>query len=516
MLMKTKAQLITELETAQKRIEKLEHVLKKQTPAKDGGQEQEKLARLLEILPVGISILDGEQKGVFQNSALSRILDLNAEGIKTGSYKKRKYLAADGSPMPADGFASVQAEKSGQAVYNVETGVVKESGETIWTNVSAIPVDLPDWKTVIVTSDITERKLLETSLRESRENLQYFFDSASDLIQSVDEKGNYLYVNATWCRTLGYATEEALQMTMMDIIDPSHHEHCRALLNSLIVDQHPQQLEVVFRNKAGEPVIVEGSVSSRRDKNGHIATNGIFRNITERKRAEEALRESYDQLSIANIALENAMRVKDEFLASMSHELRTPLTGILGLSEAIQMNTYGELNDKQKKILNSIHDSGNHLLTLINDILDLSKIEAGKLEIETSPSLLSDICQASLQLTKGMAHQKHQHVKYSATVEPILLDVDARRVKQILVNLLSNAIKFTPENGELGLDVEPDGVKQQVRLIVWDKGIGIKPENLSKLFQPFTQIDSGLAREYSGTGLGLSLVQRLVELHNAV
>jgi CheY-like chemotaxis protein len=198
----------------------------------------------------------------------------------------------------------------------------------------------------------------------------------------------------------------------------------------------------------------------------------------------------------------------------MSHELRTPLTGILGLSEALQLNTYGELNERQQRTLKNIEESGRHLLELINDILDLSKIEAGKLDLNFVPCSVADVCQASLQLTKGMAHQKNQIVNYSPPTEHILVQADVRRFKQILVNLLSNAVKFTPKDGEIGLEVHLDDAGQSVDLTVWDKGIGIKDEDLGRLFQPFTQIDSSLAREYSGTGLGLSLVRRLVELHN--
>ena len=247
--------------------------------------------------------------------------------------------------------------------------------------------------------------------------------------------------------------------------------------------------------------------------------------IIERKRVEELLAEERNQLarrveertadlSNANADLARALRVKDEFLASMSHELRTPLTGILGFSEALQLKAYGELSDKQTKTIKSIEDSGRHLLELINDILDLSKIEAGKLELQFTTCSITDICQSSLQLIKGMANQKRQIVYYEPTEEPVAVYVDSRRIKQILVNLLSNAVKFTPEDGELGLDVEPDSIEKKITLTVWDKGIGIKPEDMEKLFKPFTQIDSSLAREYSGTGLGLSLANRLTELHN--
>jgi signal transduction histidine kinase/CheY-like chemotaxis protein len=229
---------------------------------------------------------------------------------------------------------------------------------------------------------------------------------------------------------------------------------------------------------------------------------------------EQRVRERTAELSRVNADLGHAVRVKDEFLAGMSHELRTPLTGILGLSEVLQLKIYGELNDKQSKTLKTIEESGRHLLDLINDILDLSKIEAGKLELQFVPYSLADICQASLQLIKGMAQHKHQYVHYSPPAETIIVYADARRLKQLLVNLLSNAIKFTPENGELGLEVEASQSEQNVKLTVWDKGIGIKAEDMQKLFKPFVQLDSGLAREYSGTGLGLSLVQHLTELHN--
>ncbi|MBI5954823.1 MAG: response regulator [Chloroflexi bacterium] len=229
---------------------------------------------------------------------------------------------------------------------------------------------------------------------------------------------------------------------------------------------------------------------------------------------EQRVQERTGDLNRVNADLARAVRVKDEFLASMSHELRTPLTGILGLSEALQLKVYGELSEKQSKTLKNIEESGRHLLDLINDILDLSKIEAGKLDLQFAPCSLADVCMGSLQLIKGMAQKKDQRVYYSPPTDPISVYVDARRLKQMLVNLLGNAIKFTPQNGELGLDVQTNRSGRKIKLTVWDKGIGIKTEDLPNLFKPFVQLDSGLAREYSGTGLGLSLVRRLAELHN--
>jgi PAS domain S-box-containing protein len=249
--------------------------------------------------------------------------------------------------------------------------------------------------------------------------------------------------------------------------------------------------------------------------------------IAQRKRFEILLADEKSQLADrvdkrtadlnhANIDLAYAMRAKDEFLAGMSHELRTPLTSILGFSESLQLKIYGELNEEQTRIVKVIDESGRHLLSLINDILDLAKIDADRLELQLEPCSLADICEASLQLTNGLAQQKNQLVHYSPAAGPVLVRADARRLKQILVNLLGNAIKFTPPGSDLGLEIQLVPSEKIIKLIVWDKGVGIKPEDIHKLFMPFVQIDSGLAREYSGTGLGLSLVKRLTELHNGV
>jgi len=218
-------------------------------------------------------------------------------------------------------------------------------------------------------------------------------------------------------------------------------------------------------------------------------------------------------LHIANAELRRANRLKDEFLASMSHELRTPLNSILGLSESLQLGTYGQLNERQHTTLQYIEESGRHLLALINDILDVSKIEAGQMQLETGPVSVESVAQASLQFVRQSAFKKQIKVNLSIDSPLTPIEADERRLKQILVNLLNNAVKFTAEGGTIGLEVVADSDNRMTHFTVWDTGIGIAPEDMERLFQPFIQLDARLARSYTGTGLGLTLVQRMTEMH---
>ncbi len=251
---------------------------------------------------------------------------------------------------------------------------------------------------------------------------------------------------------------------------------------------------------------------------------GVVSDITELKQAEIALAEERARLAqrvaertaelrAANAELAQASQLKDKFLANMSHELRTPLNAILGMSEVLRREIYGSLNEKQLDALHYIEESGQHLLALVTDILDLSKIEAGKLKLQIGSVSVEDVCQTSLRLIKQAAQEKQVKVLSKLDDKVTVLQVDGRRLKQILVNLLSNAVKFTTDGGQIGLEVEGDPEQNVVHFTVWDTGIGISEEDMPYLFQPFVQVDSSLSRPYEGTGLGLSLVSRLAQMH---
>ena len=239
----------------------------------------------------------------------------------------------------------------------------------------------------------------------------------------------------------------------------------------------------------------------------------------ERAHLAEHVKERTAELSAANAQLVHAVRARDEFLASMSHELRTPLNAILGMAEVLQTGAYGTLSDKQQDLLRTIVHSGHHLLELINDILDIAKIEAGQLVLHLYPMPIAAMCRTCVELVERMAVKKQVQVKLDLSEEANVIWGDELRIQQILINLLNNAIKFTPSGGKVGLEVTVDPRKTTAYFTVWDTGIGMSLDDLRRLFsgpngpKPFVQLDSGLSRQYEGTGLGLSLVYHLTELH---
>jgi signal transduction histidine kinase len=211
--------------------------------------------------------------------------------------------------------------------------------------------------------------------------------------------------------------------------------------------------------------------------------------------------------------LARAWRTRDIFLAITNHELRTPLNIILGFTEALQEEIYGPLTEKQRTTLQTIETSGHNLLTLINNILDLTRIESGNLTLQRTAIDVAELGQAVLRTVRIEAQQKNITLLFSPQEAAGTIQADERYLHRILVSLLSNAVKFTPHNGQVGFDVDWDDAQHVVRLSVWDTGIGIPAEQQAHIFEPFFQLDSGIERRYEGAGLGLALAARLVELH---
>jgi len=233
--------------------------------------------------------------------------------------------------------------------------------------------------------------------------------------------------------------------------------------------------------------------------------------ITERKEIEDGLKKAHEELEALATELKRTSRVKSEFLANMSHELRTPLNSINGFSEVLYDETFGPLNEKQKKYINNVLTSGKHLLLLINQILDMAKVEAGKMMLTLSSLPMKSLLDEISLLVADMVSKKKLQMTLKIAEDLPNIEADDLKVKQIIYNLLSNAVKFTPEGGNIGMRAKK--ADSDIEIVVWDTGDGIAPENMEKIFEGFFRVDTPYSRVTEGTGLGLPLSRKLVELH---
>ncbi|MEI7770787.1 MAG: ATP-binding protein [Chloroflexales bacterium] len=355
---------------------------------------------------------------------------------------------------------------------------------------------------------LSARSQAEEALRESEEQTRLLFEESPDAVVLFDDAGRVTRMNHAFERMTGHPAEDITGQTL-DALRVVSHEQFAALRASMItpLQAYSRLITAEFRLTDAHGAVRDVGVRAfGLTIHGHRHYLSTMRDITIEKQVTETLRQ-------ANAELARAGRTKDEFLANMSHELRTPLNAILALSETLQEQIMGPLNERQMTSLYHIEDSGRHLLDLINDILDLSKVEAGRLELQIDTIMVAEVCQSSLVFVKELALRKSVKLALQLNDPMAELKADSRRLKQMLVNLLNNAVKFTPDNGQVRLEVTTDSAEGVIRFLVHDTGIGITPEDLARLFQPFQQLDSSLSRQHEGTGLGLALVRRLAELH---
>lgn len=375
-------------------------------------------------------------------------------------------------------------------------------------------IDIDDLKMAHQTLEELNRTL-EERVRERTAQVQDLYDNAPNGYHSLDESGRIIMINHTALNWLGYSRDDLLGKPFTDLLPISDREAFIIRFDPFkpYGTEHSTELELIRKDGSLLPVLMN-TVVVYDAKGQFLQSRSTIFDVTERRKTERALRESRDELRIANTALAKAARLKDEFLANMSHELRTPLNSILIFSESLLEQISGPLTEQQQQWVQNIEASGRHLLSLINDILDLSKIEAGQITLQKETVPVAQICEASLLFVKEMAIKKQLALTYQLNDHQAQVEADPKRLKQILVNLLSNAIKFTPTRGKVELNVTVDQVAGVIRYVVEDTGIGIAAADISRLFQPFTQLDSSLSRHHEGTGLGLALVQKLTALHN--
>ena len=359
------------------------------------------------------------------------------------------------------------------------------------------------------TRDVTERKRIENALADSKARLQAIVDTALTAIVTMDGHGVITGWNPRAEAIFGWSQDEVLGNPLAETIIPTQHRaaHRAGLARYLATGEGPvlgKVLELSALERGGREFPVELAISPATAPGGSPLFVGFVRDISARKQAADAIANLNSELKIAN-------QHKSEFLANMSHELRTPLNSILGFSELLLDDTSARYDaSTHQKFLSQINTSGRHLLALISDILDLSKVEAGRMTLKLESFSVSDVVGDVLATIEPIATKKRIAIKADVAAAG-KLEADAGKFKQMLLNLASNAVKFTPEGGMVSMDARrlPEGVE----IAVTDTGIGIAQSDLDRLFKEFQQLDSGPGRRQEGTGLGLALTKRLARLH---
>jgi PAS domain S-box-containing protein len=465
---------------------------------------------LTEHVPDAIAITSQSGELTYANPAYSKLIGISADA----AHNALDHLKPDDQRAIMEGLKHQIAEHGhwrGTLTWQ------RADGSPVYVRGTAFPMHghaqgQPSALGVVF-QDVTEQLSIDTQLQRNQKLFESVLNGSSAIIFVKDLEGTFLLVNRNLADLMHMQPEDVIGRNQADLF-PSE----------IVAEWNASKKQVVEQNRTiafEESLMLEDGlhnyISFRfpiYDEQGRIyATGGIATDITEQKQKEEQLRQLTEDLQQANEQLEQMSRLKDEFLANMSHELRTPLNVILGMAQALQEGVYDPIAEQQQHPLHAIEESGNHLLMMITDILDMARMEAGKNDLDLKPIDLATVSHTSMQAIEHEAHKKQ--LSTSAHIDqglPPLL-ADERRVRQMLLNLLSNAVKFTPEGGRVGLEVHSKPDEHAVELIVWDTGIGIAPEQIGRLFKPFVQVDSSLSRRYAGTGLGLAMVAKLADLH---
>ncbi len=532
-------------------------------------RESESLLRLfVQYAPTGIVMLDREMRYVMMSQ---RWIDDYYLGSIESLIGRSHYEVMTGIP---DAYKAVHQRCLAGAIEQGEGCFIGVDGTEQWTSWEVRPWYQATGEIggiIIFSEYINERKQAEAAILQLNRTLQQRVTELQTLLDVIPigigiaegRDCHSIRANPAFAQLLGIPPTDNASLSAPEAERPRNfkvYQNGRELALEELSLQHAAAHGVEVRDFEVDVVWQDGTVvklleyaAPLFDEKGQTRGSvGAFLDITDRKKTELALQElnqsleaivaertaelraseaqirqqadreilRNQQLAISNQELARATRLKDEFLANMSHELRTPLNAILGMAEGLQEQVFGAVNAQQLTALQTIERTGLHLLALINDILDLAKVESGQLELNCAPTDMRLLCRSSLDFIKQQALKKQIQLDLKLPANLPELWIDERRMRQVLVNLLNNAVKFTGNRGRITLEVDWPVLQQSdeaagswLRLAVVDTGIGIAPEDIDKLFQPFVQIDSALNRQYEGTGLGLALVKRIVELH---
>jgi PAS domain S-box-containing protein len=451
----------------------------------------------------GFFMLDPAGTVISWNQGAERL-----KGYQAGEIVGRNFSAFYPADEVAAGKPQRELKEAARAGHLEDEGWrLRKDGSRFWANVVITALRGPDGR-LLGFSKLTR----DHSARRRAEDLfRGLLESAPDAMVVVDQSGRIVLVNAQTEALFGYKREElvgqGMEMLVPERLRQSHHGHREGYSR----DPSPRSMgagrELNARRKDGSEVPVEISLSPVATESGVLVASAI-RDITGRRRLEAELRAANETLQQQNQRVEQANRLKSDFLANMSHELRTPLNSIIGFSEILQDGKGGPITETQKEFLGDVLASAHHLLQLINDILDLAKIEAGKTVFQIGALDLPELLRRSSNALRPQADKRGLRLRLEAAEVPGAQG-DTDRLRQVLQNFLSNAIKFSKEHGQVTLRCLDQGASY--RLEVEDHGIGINEEDQARLFSDFVQLDAGTDKKYQGTGLGLSLCKKIVE-----
>jgi PAS domain S-box-containing protein len=480
---------------------------------------EERFRSALENLREGCQIIDRDWRYLYLNPAAARHGQSSVEAL-IGRTMMEAYPGIETTPT----FAVLRECMETRGSKTIENFFELPDGTAGCFEIVIQPVP----EGLFVRSlDIKERKRVETALRESEARFNAFMDASPALTWIKDESGRYSYVNKGIVDATGVNASAWLGKTQSEVIGGEETDDVRRGDREVLARNEPVE-KVEQTRVGGQTRFWNAFRFPFTSPDGKRSVGGVAVDITARVEAETALRDTEARLRSATADLEErvrertaelllakeraeaAGRAKSDFLSSMSHELRTPLNGIIGFAEFMIDGKPGPLNLKQKEYLGDVLASGRHLLQLINDLLDLTKVEAGKMRLYAEPFRLLIAIEEVCAVMRPLAEQKNIVISVSIDALLDVVTLDQQKFKQVLYNLLSNAVKFTGAGGRVAISAAPhDG--SQFTLSVADTGIGIKAEDMTRLFADFEQLDD--ARTHGGTGLGLALTRRLVELH---
>jgi len=463
--------------------------------------------------------------GIFRSTPEpnGRFLEVNPAMEEITGYSREELLKMSVSKLyvyPEEREAILQEIASATGKTTKEPHFRKKDGTEIIASDTKVAVRDDDGRILYfdgVMEDITDRKRMEEALKESEERYRSLVNNVKLGILRSTPAGRMLEANPVMEEITGYSRQELLKMDISKLY--IHLEEREAIIKELALARGKVARELRWRKKDGTKMVVLDTVVAVRDDTGKILyLDAIIEDITERKRMEQELQEKNKQLvkqqqelMEKTRELEVASQAKSEFLAHMSHELRTPLNVIIGFSELMLDGVPGEINNEQRQCLDDVLSSGKHLLDLINEVLDLAKIESGTLKLRLADITLTDVLEELTRtMTPILAPRKQSlDIEVEEGLPPV--HADKGKLRQVLLNLLSNATKFTPDGGKLRIEAVRKDHSCQVSVV--DNGIGIKKEDQKRLFEPFHQLDNPLSGEKGGTGLGLAVVKQIIEKH---